>query len=137
MALDSTAPEGKTPVFRVLTKSANKPVDLKVISLPSRADTNIDVQTTNALATVRLPLTYEGKFDLHSTPYKPVVNVSQDVKDPSGLVRRREVKNDRERRGLLTGSVAWVWHEGAGASAPVMKGNVIVKTSNAEAQLFL
>ncbi|KAI0086962.1 hypothetical protein BDY19DRAFT_995394 [Irpex rosettiformis] len=143
MALESTAPKGKIPSFRVLAKSSNKTVNLKAVSSPLKANTQMEIQTSNAPATFRLPASYEGKFDLHSTPFKPVVNVNEDVKDPAGLERKREVHNDRSRRGLLSGSISWVedeHSEGAVGHEAPSKGTmskVSIKTSNAEAHVFL
>lgn len=95
-----------------------------------------ELQTSNAPASLRLPPAYEGSFRLHSTPYKPTIVENEDVKDPYALGRRRLVTYIRERRGLVSGNVAWAEEgagEGVGAGA---MGSVSLKTSNAEAQLY-
>ncbi|KAI0344451.1 hypothetical protein BDW22DRAFT_1482680 [Trametopsis cervina] len=128
--LDSTAPEDKTPSYRVVAQSSNKPVHVKSGPAPQTASVHYEIQTTNAPATLHLPATYEGTFELHSSPSKPVV--AGEASRSVDSARERIVRYNRERRGLVSGTVTLQDGKTAG-----LRSEVSIKTSNAQAQLFL
>ncbi|KAI0687862.1 hypothetical protein BC835DRAFT_1375274 [Cytidiella melzeri] len=136
LTLTSTAPFGAPPVFHVHAKSSQKPLSISCVPsapLPDGAVTQFEISTTNARAQLRAPEGYVGAFELHSTPYKPVVIVPQvEVGEGQG----REVVFRRERRGLVEGRLV---RGGAGDSVVQERkeSRVVMKTSNAEAQLVL
>jgi hypothetical protein len=136
VSLDSSAPVDKIPSYRILTKTTNKAVSVNVQNSPNDISLQSEVQTSNASVSLHLPPSYQGTFDLHSTPLKPSVNVNEDARHPSGQELHRVVKNDRERRGLLSGSISWV-SDSDNVPVAASLSDVSVKTSHAEAHLFI
>ena len=125
--LTSTALQGTRPSYQVHARSTQKPAQVTWASAPTDAATQFDIQTTNARASLKVPQSYEGKFVMHSTPFKPTVTVSQEDEKEA---QRQNVTYTRERRGLLEGHV----HRGATVKA---ESSICIKTSNAEAELLL
>ena len=150
LRLTSTAPQSVRPSYTVHARSSQKPVDITCMSAPSDALAHFEVQTTNAPASVTVPESFEGTFALHSTPFKPVVSVYEQ-KEGEKEVQVRTLVYKRERRGLAEGRVVSP-REGdivgdaesqmsASTSSTVERkekeSSVVIKTSNAEARLFL
>ncbi|KAI0086961.1 hypothetical protein BDY19DRAFT_957668 [Irpex rosettiformis] len=138
LSLTSVAPHGTQPFYRIHARSSEKPVDIISTSAPPNAIIQYEVQTTNAPASVTVPQSFDGAFALHSTPLKPTVTI-RDQKEGEKLVQVRTLIYHRERRGLLEGRV--VPQDGYDAGSSRLRegkeSSVMVKTSNAEARLFL
>ncbi len=144
LTLTSSAPLSTRPSYNIHARSSQKPIDITCTSAPPTALTHYEVQTTNAPASVSVPESFHGTFSLHSTPYKPVVT----LRDQEG-VQVRTLVYRRERRGLVEGRVvegddgASTSSDGSSQNSKSSEGkegresSVVIRTSNAEARLFL
>ena len=64
--------------------------------------------TSNSPAHLGLHSTYEGTFALRSSAFfQPRVEAREDVEDPAGKGRRRNVEIRSIRRGTAAGKVTW------------------------------
>jgi hypothetical protein len=64
--------------------------------------------TTNGHSDVSLHPTYEGQFVISTSASSKIqVNVDEEVKDPSGKQRERQVKYTGSMKGFQTGEVFW------------------------------
>ncbi|KAI0687859.1 hypothetical protein BC835DRAFT_376418 [Cytidiella melzeri] len=130
IASTASKSSSRSQQYRILAKTAEKPITIRCPVAPTDAKLQFEVQTTNAPVTVHLPSTYVGRFELHSTPLKPVVTRSEGVGE--GMAGR-VVVHERERRGLVAGYVAWDGRQ----VAENTRGDVTVRTSNAEVCVFV
>ncbi|KAH9927774.1 uncharacterized protein B0H18DRAFT_1118303 [Fomitopsis serialis] len=81
-------------MFDVVTRTTNAAVEVNVVVLPVDADVRVAAKTTNNRATLRLPHTFEGNFQLRSTnscqtsPFRPP-RATRAAGDARGGYQRR------------------------------------------------
>lgn len=112
-------------------RTSNAPLHLSFVDAPVEHSLTLDAYSTNSPAEVTLHKTYEGKFDLASSPFiKPVVSWGDDV-DPKGQGRKRFVHVETDSRNHVRGVAVW------GLDAKEPRGSVKVETSNSPLHLTL
>ncbi|KAG9221279.1 hypothetical protein CCMSSC00406_0008886 [Pleurotus cornucopiae] len=116
-------------VYDVEAFTSNAPLNINFPTAPVDSTLSLDAKTTNAGADVSLHPTYEGRFELVSSLFAPVVEKST-VNDPSGRGRERTIQYSSLNRGVLSGKVQW-------AGSDKSDGRVLVKSSNAKVTLKL
>ena len=118
--------------FRVFTKTSNSPLNVNFTSAPVDSLLHFDGATSNSPAHLSLHSTYEGSFALRSSAFfQPRVEAREDVEDPAGKGRRRNVEIRSIRRGTTEGKVTWE------SSGDRELGNVELRTSNMPVTLAL
>ncbi|KAF9028430.1 hypothetical protein BDZ89DRAFT_1066083 [Hymenopellis radicata] len=93
--------------------SSNGPLSVKIPEAPIDSTLRVYARTSNSPVELDLPSSYEGTVELATSNVRPVVTLSDDLDDPAGKGRTRE----------LVGSIFWS-EENAG------RGRVVGKTSN-------
>ena len=132
MSLLSTSQGSTGGSFKVTAKSSNDDLELVTLTAPLDSALTLDAQTSNAAATVSLHQTFEGAFRLHTSNADIKVAASEQVVDPAGAGRARNVSWTRDKEGpTVHGQVAWEPQERRQA------GSVTVKSSNDEVSLFI
>ncbi|KAF9494205.1 hypothetical protein BDN71DRAFT_1393660 [Pleurotus eryngii] len=116
-------------VYGVEAFTSNAPLNINFPTAPVDSTLSLDAKTSNAGADVSLHPTYEGRFELVSSLFAPVVEKST-VNDPSGRGRERTIQYSSLNRGVLSGKVQW-------AGSDKSDGRVLVKSSNAKVTLKL
>jgi len=99
------APSGGS--FFIDTKSNILPVRLNFDDAPVNSTLTLTSRTFVGPIDVDLHPTYEGTFSLSSDLGPPVVNVSDEVEDPTGEDRKRTVKFHRTHGRAIVGEVGW------------------------------
>ena len=99
------APSGGS--FFIDTGSGISPVRLNFDGAPVDSTLTLTSKTLAGPIDVDLHPTYEGTFSLSSDMGPPVVNVSDEVEDPTGEGRKRTVKFHRTHGRVMVGEVGW------------------------------
>ena len=91
---------------------------------------NASVQTCNAPAYVVMHSAFEGRYELHTSPFmRPIVGV-RNSQDPTGAGRRRNVTTANGGMGVVRGQAGWQSVSYAFASQESSTGHVRVGTTN-------
>jgi hypothetical protein len=114
--------------FLVSTETSNSPLEVRFAEAPVDSVLHFAGGTSNSPAYAQLDPTYEGRFHLQSSIFKPRVDVLPNVQDPKGEHRERKVEFSRVGKEVA-GTVRWAGDEG--------KGTVELKTSIMGAHLVL
>ncbi|EJD40920.1 hypothetical protein AURDEDRAFT_146291 [Auricularia subglabra TFB-10046 SS5] len=93
--------------FLVETFTANAPLALQILSLPSGGKLGLSGKTANAPANVVLPTSYEGVFRLSTLFFKPELVTRGDVEDPASRGRKRTVELRKWAPSGVDGEVYW------------------------------
>ncbi|KDQ26040.1 hypothetical protein PLEOSDRAFT_1046098, partial [Pleurotus ostreatus PC15] len=107
-------------IYSIKTTTSNAALGVDFPTAPVNSTLSLDSKTSNAPATVSLHPTYEGRFDLLSSLFTPVLEKSS-ADDPSGRGRERTIES-HSSRGVLSGRVQW-------AGSNESEGRVQVKSS--------
>ncbi|KAH9833565.1 uncharacterized protein C8Q71DRAFT_712854 [Rhodofomes roseus] len=94
--------------FSVIARTTNAALELAVVDLPLDADVHVSAKTSQGSATLRLPHTFEGDFQLRTSNSLPDVLFGPGVRDPSGRGRVRRMSKERVGRNRMIGAVGWV-----------------------------
>ncbi|EKM51556.1 uncharacterized protein PHACADRAFT_150026 [Phanerochaete carnosa HHB-10118-sp] len=125
-SLISTTKSENGGSFRVNTKTINSPLNVNFTSAPVDSLLHFKGATSNSPAYVSLHSTYEGSFTLRSSSLlQPRIEQREDVEDPAGKDRRRNVEIYSIRRGIAEGKVTWV-----PAETEKVLGSVGLRSSN-------
>lgn len=127
---------GKPGSFRVITTTTNSHAKTHIESAPLDSMLDVDAQTTNGRASLRLPSTYEGKFSA-STSNSPITVVPASslerdpaCEDPECTGRQRTIETARSTKRLMSGIVYWDKKNAA-------RGKASVATTNSAVTLIL
>ena len=132
--LHSNCTDGSAGAFWVVAETARAPLTLTVADAPVDSQLTLEAKTSWAPASVALPPTYEGRFDLRTNLFFiPELSWRGGVKDPAGFDRQLDLNYERPSRSVHTGSVAWRGSSGGGAK----RGRVIVSTMGERVKLTL
>ncbi|KAG9227349.1 hypothetical protein CCMSSC00406_0004112 [Pleurotus cornucopiae] len=104
-------------IYSIKTTTSNAALGVDFPTAPVNSTLSLDSKTSNAPATVSLHPTYEGRFDLLSSLFTPVLEKSS-ADDPSGRGRERTIES-HSSRGVLSGRVQWA------ATRPLPAGTVL------------
>ncbi|KAJ2918285.1 hypothetical protein MD484_g2129, partial [Candolleomyces efflorescens] len=98
------------PQYKVDTKTSNGKLDVYFQTSPSDSTLYYKGDTSNGPANVQLHSAYQGTFKVSTSSswIRPELRVRENVPDPSGRERKREVQYTGLYKGELTGSVKWV-----------------------------
>jgi len=125
---------GSGGLFGVTTTTSNDDLIIDFPSSPVDSQLDFVARTSNGLANIHLNPAYEGRFSLAtSSVFRNSVLEHNDVVDPSGKKRRRQLQYKQIRRGTLEGTVQW---DGP-RDERKPNGAVVVRTSNAPISLEL
>ncbi|KIJ66010.1 hypothetical protein HYDPIDRAFT_110134 [Hydnomerulius pinastri MD-312] len=119
--------------FDVDTESTNGSIGLTFTDSPVDSLLNCRAQTTLGGLQVALHSAYEGTYSVETTLGKRMVEQRQEVEDPAGRGRHRQVSQDKASRGN-SGSVSWVENDGSSSGT---EGSVVLKTTLASARLII
>jgi hypothetical protein len=137
ITLISTSPDGTGGAFAVEAYTSNVPLDIRFHDSPVDSALQLLAKNCRAAAVVKLHPAYEGTFDFKTSIFTSLVDVADDVEDPSGQGRVRKITFDGVGKEVK-GSVRWV-SEGDGDDDDDTKGKgrVEVETSIHPAHLEL
>jgi hypothetical protein len=117
--------------FGIVATTDHGPIKLDIVDSPVDSKMELTARTTEASALVVLPLTYEGRFELNSTPLPGEVQLGPRPQDPSGRDRKRGVKSIPFGTSVI-GDIIWL---------PSFKGrengHVYVETNHSPAVLWV
>ncbi|KAI0800247.1 hypothetical protein C8Q74DRAFT_1364019 [Fomes fomentarius] len=132
ISLASNTSDATKGNYSVTARTSNAPLHLSFVNAPVEHWLTLEAHTANAPAEVTLHKTYEGKFDLASSPFfRPVVSWGDDVEDPKGQGRKRFMHVETDSRNHVRGLAVW------GLEAKEPRGSVQVETSNSPLHLTL
>jgi hypothetical protein len=106
LALISTSSRGTGGQFIVETLTSNSPLVVKFPYAAIDSVLHLSAKTSNSPAFVELNPAYEGTFSLTTSIFRPRVDVNENVEDPTGEGRQREVDFNTVGKELK-GSVHW------------------------------
>jgi len=129
LALISTSSGETGGQFNVETITSNSPLDVKFPYAAIDSVLYLSAKTSNSPAFVELNPVYEGTFRLATSIFRPRVDVIENLEDPKGKGRKREVYFNTVGKEL-EGSVYW-------GGDTEKKGHVEVVTSVLAAHLRL
>ena len=94
--------------FHVVTRTGNAPLDVTVVDLPLDAEAHFAASASGSGATLRLPHTFEGGFQLNTMNARPEVQFDAGVRDPGYRDRERRMVERQVDNKKLVGAVGWV-----------------------------
>ncbi|KAJ7125371.1 hypothetical protein C8R44DRAFT_619533 [Mycena epipterygia] len=121
--------------FLVKASTSNGRLTTGVVSAPLDSVLTLDARTTNTAATLTLPTTYEGAFEIDTSNAVPLIKrVNPNERDPAcksdAGCRTRVVNMTKLIKGKASGSVYW-------DRKNEKHGKVTLRTSNAPITLFI
>lgn len=134
VSLYSGSGSGTGGTFTAYMQTRNGPLDVAVVDAPVDHTLVMNAVTENSPAQVTLHKTYEGTFSLSSQPFflLPTIQNAEDVDDPAGWGRTRNVAVSKLTGGVAEGSVRWF-----PSDRTTRAGSVRVLTSNSDLALSL
>ncbi|KAF9018920.1 hypothetical protein BDZ89DRAFT_959656, partial [Hymenopellis radicata] len=116
----------------IVTRTSNGALFVKVLDAPIDSNLDLDARTSNSIAEVLLPDTYEGSYALTTSNSPAEVRNEREwtVKDPAGKGRKRSVVNRTSSKGTSAGNIYW-------DAKAADRGMVKVKSSNGGVTLRL
>jgi len=124
--------KGNRGDFAVDASTVNSPLNVELPVAPVDHVLHLSAKSSRSPAHVSLPSTYEGSFFLSSSILGPHVDVTEDVEDPKGEGRTREVTFNKAGHEIA-GDVYW----DGGSDDEKKGGSVEVVTSILPAHLSL
>ncbi|KAI5123821.1 hypothetical protein M0805_009113 [Coniferiporia weirii] len=121
---------GADSAFSAKAVTSNKCLGLSVIQQPADSLLTVESSSANGPAIVSLHPAFEGSYTLTTSLKNVVLDVAENVTDPSEKNRMRTVSTDRLGFGLAAGRVVWGEDTGQG-------GWVNVTGANAQVELAL
>ncbi|KAF7350922.1 hypothetical protein MSAN_01654300 [Mycena sanguinolenta] len=128
---------GDAGSFRVKATTSNHKVTAKIVSAPLNSVLAIDARTSNHLASLALPSTYEGSFAISTSHSSAAVSrTNPQEKDPACGSdakcegRKRTFYLTKVTKSSAKGSVYW-------ESQNADRGSVILGSSNGAATLYI
>jgi len=121
-------------VYHVDAETSNSRLGLAFATAPVGSTLTLNAATSNSPANVALHPTFEGDFDLSTSNwFKALVVEDEDVQDPSGKDRKRNISYNRvDGQHKVVGKVFW-GEDGNNKADGVVK----VQTSNSGVVLKL
>lgn len=134
ISLHSGHESGTGGHFTAFMGTSNSPLDIAVVDAPVDHTLVMTADTRNSPARVMLHKTYEGSFKLSSPPFfqLPTIQITEDVDDPAGWGRSRNVAMSKLTGGVAEGSARWL-----PADRTTPTGSVRISTSNLGLDLSL
>ena len=124
--------DAKAGTFKVHTRTINAPLSVSFTSAPLDSQLIYIGETRNAAAEVVLHPTYEGTIEAHTAWFKASLITRDDVEDPAGKDRKREVEVSNIGRDGFKGEVHW-----GKKSDDTPKGSVSLETRLAPVTITL
>ncbi|KAJ6497441.1 hypothetical protein C8R45DRAFT_1072023 [Mycena sanguinolenta] len=128
---------GDAGSFRVKATTSNDKVTAKIVSAPLNSVLAIDTRTSNHLASLALPSTYEGSFSISTSNSAAAVSrTNPQEKDPACgssakcKGRKRTFYLTKVTKSSSKGSVYW-------DSQNTDRGSVVLSSSNGAATLYI
>ncbi|KIY53048.1 hypothetical protein FISHEDRAFT_33836, partial [Fistulina hepatica ATCC 64428] len=114
-------------LYDMTAKTSNGHLSLDLPTMPVGAVMMLDAATTNQAADVHLNPAFEGSYSLRTSNAHPEVLEDEDVADPTGEGRTRQLVDRGLSKGICLGQISWDGEE--------HPSTVSVKTSNARVTL--
>ncbi|CAK5279697.1 unnamed protein product [Mycena citricolor] len=132
-----STPSGTGGIFPVDVATSNGKLSAKILSAPIDTTLRVNARTSNALAVLELPATYEGTFEVATSNAATAVHqANPDVPDPKcrrrgpSCGRSRQLVTRMHSKGTVAGSVYWDRENEA-------RGEAVLKSSNGPAAIYL
>ncbi|KAJ7750100.1 hypothetical protein DFH07DRAFT_550660 [Mycena maculata] len=125
-------PSGSGGKFHVDAETSNGLLATTIASSPLDAVLYVQAKTSNSPASLTLPPTYEGDFDVRSSNSAPpaLKRLNPLEKDPASKGRTRAVGTNVMTKRTMSGTVYWT-------KANRHRGTVKLETSNAPVTLYV
>lgn len=125
---------GSGGVFDVTTTTSNSDLNIKFPASPVNSHLEVMARTSNGLANIYLNPAYEGRFSLATTSvFRTSVREHEEVVDPTGRGRNRQLQYKQIGRSTVEGTVQWQGSK----SEEKANGLVVVRTSSSPIYLDL
>ncbi|KAJ7768680.1 hypothetical protein DFH07DRAFT_807582 [Mycena maculata] len=125
------APSGSGGSFHVQAETSNGRLAAHIASAPVEFVLTLQARTSNAKALVKLPPTYEGDLEVHtSNAGVGIARADPHEEDPRGEGRTRRLETRVVGKYMAAGAVYW-------DRGNVHRGGAVLRTSNGAATIYV